>query len=92
MVARRIGDAAVPGPQDVQNTNQVASSVAAILAIQKLEGQLGAMHLAPSGLRDAAIQIISEGIDEIDANDPKAYDSYFEKARLKWLCELGKRY
>ena len=71
MNAKRIGDAAVPGPPDAQvvgtpadlprecaegllsasgsnDTSHAASNIAAIMAIQKLEDQLDAMHLAPS--------------------------------------------
>ena len=74
MIAKRIGEAAVPGPTDAldvgtpavtplaqtddtritsacKNTSHAASNIAAIMAIQKLEDQLDAMHLAPSGLR-----------------------------------------
>ena len=72
--------------------SHVASNMAAILTIQKLETQLDAIHLAPSGLRDAAIQIITEGIGEVRAGDAQAFDSYTESARIKWLGKLGNWY
>ena len=92
MIGEKTGEAAVPGPSSAHETSHAASNVAAILAIQKLEAQLDVIHLAPSGLRDAAIEIITEGINEVRAGDAQAYDSYTESARIKWLAKLGAWY
>ena len=85
---RRVGEAPYPGP----STPSIADNIAATLAIQKLEAQLDQVHLAPSGLRDAAIEIISEAIDEIHAGDHKAYDTHLRSAGEKWSKKLATWY
>ena len=87
-VAVRVGEAATPGPAAGGAPCSAACNTAAIVVIQKLEAQLDDVHLVPSGLRDAAIDILTEAIDEVREGDAQAYDAHLVSAGKKWLTKL----
>ena len=98
-VAVRIGEAATPAPSGTQDpsdapvgtdvaTGPFTDNLASINTIRKLEEQLDLAHLAPTGLRDAAIEILSEAIEEVQAGDQAPYDTHLQRAGEKWAAKL----